>query len=134
MALLTPACASSFAPRIPAQSASRVQPDPERVAAFATVEESAIEWLAVADPRLARRANVVAPEALLERVGTDAVLAEDTTAQIRGVSLDLFAFKARKRALRQAADQVAAFAGPLPDAGPADGPLIRPELERELLG
>jgi hypothetical protein len=104
------------------------------VAAFVAVEEDAIHWLAAADPRLAARAKAAAPEALLGRIGTDAVLAEDATAQIRGGSLDLFAFKGRERALRRAAEQVAAFRGPLPDAGPVETPLARPKLEHELLG
>jgi hypothetical protein len=102
------------------------------VTAFVAIEEDAIHWLAAADPRLATRAKAAAPEAVLARIGTDAVLAEDATAQVRGGSLDLFAFKGRERALRRAAEQVAAFRGPLPDVGPLDGPLARPKLE--LLG
>jgi hypothetical protein len=109
-------------------------PNPALVAAFAAIEEDAIHWLAAADPRLATRAKAAAPEAMLARIGTDAVLAEDATAQLRGGSLDLFAFKGRQRALRRAAEQVAAFRGPLPDVGPVDGPLARPKLEYELLG
>jgi hypothetical protein len=104
------------------------------VAAFVAIEEDAIHWLAAADPRLATRAKAAAPEAILARIGTDAVIAEDATAQVRGGSLDLFAFKGRERALRRAAEQVAAFRGPLPDVGPVDGPLARPKLEHELLG
>jgi hypothetical protein len=97
------------------------------------VEETAIGWMAAADPRLAARANASGPDVVLARVGMDAVLAEDAAAVIRGSSLDLFAFRARAHALDEAAKAVAAFTGPLPETGPVGSPLARPRLERELL-
>lgn len=120
----------------PLSPAGRAEPDGDEsrkaVAAFADVERDAIDWLAAADPRLALRAGVVASDAVLRRVGMDAVLAEDATAQIRGGSLDLFAFRARAAAIEQASNLVDGFARPLPLAAP-DAVLARPRLERELL-
>ncbi len=103
------------------------------VAEFFRLEDDAMDWLAAADPRLAMRESSTAPEALLKQIGTEAVLAEDVAADLRGNSLDLFAFRARTRALDRAAERVAAFTGRLPDAAPATSPLARPRLERELL-
>ncbi len=122
-----------------------VTPNPPRAAAppvdraapvrgFARVEEEALEWLAAADPRLAARTNVVAPDVVLKKIGMDAVLAEDATAQIRGDSLDLFAFRARAKAIDEAAKVVGGFVEALPpNAAGVEGPLARPSLERELL-
>ena len=70
---------------------------------FARTEDDVLEWMAAADPRLALRNGAKANEAVLARLGTDAVLAEDAAAQIRGGALDLFAFRARGRALDEAA-------------------------------
>ena len=132
--LLAAACASSapvaHAPPAPPPTTDS---DRARTMAFAEIEEDAIGWLAAADPRLASRADATAPEAVLRRVGTDAVLAEDATAQIRGASLDLFAFRARTRALDEAAKAVASFQEPLPETGPLGTTLARPKLERELV-
>jgi hypothetical protein len=100
---------------------------------FGLVEDAALAWLAAADPRLAMREHAIAPEGLLEKIGTEGVLAEDVTAQIRGGSLDLFAFRARSRALAKAAAVVGSFDDALPDSGPRQSPLGRPRLERELL-
>ena len=129
------ACASQATPLRPAAG-----PAPEEVraaraqtAAFAQVEDDTLGWLFAADPRLAARANASAPAELLARIGTDAVLAEDTTAVIRGGSLDLFAFRARARAISEAAARLAAFHGELPENGPLGSVLARPKLERELL-
>jgi hypothetical protein len=61
------------------------------------------------------------------------VLAEDATAQIRGTSLDLFAFRARRHALEEAAKTLANFQEPLPETGPVGAMLARPKLERELV-
>jgi hypothetical protein len=88
--------------------------------------------LAAADPRLATRTGETAPAAVLERIGTEGVLAEDVTARIRGGSLDLFAFRERARALDEAAKLVAA-SEELPEHGLPDGSIARPRLERELL-
>jgi hypothetical protein len=109
--------------------------DTKRVATFGRLEDEAMSWIAAADPRLAARANTPAPSTddVLKRIGTEAVLAEDSTAEIHGGSLDLFAFRARASALDRAAHQVAAFADPLPDGAPPDGAIARPRLERELL-
>lgn len=101
--------------------------------AFVRTEEVALDWLAAADPRLASRADVTAPDDVLRRVGLEGVLAEDPSAQIRGASLDLFAFRARARALEQAAKTLAESKDALPDAGPLGTTLARPKLERELL-
>jgi hypothetical protein len=129
------ACASQAAPLRPAAG-----PAPEegrlareQTAAFADVEDGALDWLMAADPRVAARANASAPAELLSRIGTDAVLAEDATAIIRGGSLDLFAFRARARALSEAAARLAAFHGELPETGPVGSAIARPRLERELL-
>jgi hypothetical protein len=100
---------------------------------FGRVEDAAIEWLVAADPRLAQRAGSSAGDDVLKRIGTAAILAEDTTTQIRGGSLDLFSFQARARALAEAAKVAAAFRDPLPETGPLGAGLARPQLERELL-
>jgi hypothetical protein len=105
-----------------------------RTSDLATAEDEAIGWMAAADPRLAARANTTGPHAVLERVGMEAMLAEDTAAVIRGSSLDLFAFRARAHALDEAAKVVAAFKAPLPEVAPLGSALARPRLERELLG
>ena len=132
--LLAAACASS-APVVHAPPAPPPTNDSDRTRtmAFANLEEDVIGWLAAADPRLASRADATAPEAVLKRIGTEAVLAEDATAQIRGASLDLFAFRARTRALDEAAKAVASFQEPLPETGPLGATLARPKLERELM-
>ncbi len=104
-----------------------------RTADFARAEDQAVEWLAAADPRLAIRSGAAASDDVLKRIGTEAVLAEDTAAQIRGGSLDLFAFRARSRALEAAAKQLASFREPLPETGPLGSGVARPALERELL-
>lgn len=129
------ACASQATPLRPAAGppADDQRVAREETAAFAQVEDDVLAWLFAADPRLAARANASAPPELLARIGTDAVLSEDTTAIIRGGSLDLFAFRARARALSQAAARLAAFHGALPEAGPLGSALARPRLERELL-
>ncbi len=134
IALLVSACGSA-SPSAGVQTAVRPPSDGDRARTFAFVraEDDAIDWLAVADPRLAARADDTPPETVLRRVGLDAVLAEDTGADIRGGSIDLFAFQARLRALDQAANAIAAVREPLPDAGPVGTPVARPRLERELL-
>lgn len=126
--------ASSPGKAQPPPASSSSQPQPTHTVAFVGVEETVIDWLAAADPRLAIRANVTAPQAVLARIGGDAVLAEDASAQIRGGSLDVFAFHGRARALQTASKLLAAFGGPLPETAPPDSPLARPQLERELLG
>ncbi len=137
MALLSAACtvrhgAPAAAPAAP------VEDDAKRVEAFDAIEDEAMNWIAAADPRLATRAveageapGAAGTEAVLKRIGTEAVLAEDATAEIRGNSLDLFAFRARARALDQAARRVAGFGAPLPEDATT---ITRPRLERELLG
>jgi hypothetical protein len=129
------ACASSAASPHPPPTAPPVMSntDRARTTAFAEAEEDAIGWLAAADPRLASRTEATAPDDVLKQIGTEAVLAEDTSAQIRGSSLDLFAFRARKHALDEAAKAVAAFREPLPETGPLGATLARPKLERELV-
>jgi hypothetical protein len=107
--------------------------DRAAVRAFAAVEDDALGWLSAADPRLAVRANVCAPDAVLAAIGQEAVLAEDAAAQIRGRSLDLFAFRARAHALAEAGKRAASFAAPLPETGTEEDTLARPRLERELL-
>ncbi|MGD0526857.1 MAG: hypothetical protein ABSE49_17050 [Polyangiaceae bacterium] len=134
-ALLTAACGSSGAvvrspagPPGPTPAEERAQ-----TSQLATVEDEAIGWLAAADPRLAVRANATAPHEVLERVGMDAMLAEDTAAVIHGSSLDLFAFRARAHAVDEASKVVAALKAPLPEVGPVGSALARPRLEKELL-
>ena len=50
-----------------------------------------------------------------------------------GTSLDLFAFRARGKALEEGGKALAASQGPLPEVGPLGSALGRPRLERELL-
>lgn len=107
--------------------------DSTRIERFFRVEQEAIDWIAAADPRLAARGHAAAPEEVLKRIGTEAVLAEDAKADIRGGSLDLFAFQGRMRALSQAARVLDADRDPLPPTAPPDSPLVRPQLERDLL-
>jgi hypothetical protein len=134
IALLAAACARPLPSAAPAPAPPSAD-EGKRIATFGRVEDEAITWIAAADPRLATRANTPAPstDEVLKRIGTEAVLAEDATAVIHDGSLDLFAFRARARALDQAANEVAAFRDPLPDDAPADGVIARPKLERELL-
>jgi hypothetical protein len=117
--------------------------DTKRIAAFDREEDAAMSWIAAADPRLAAReganGGAVASDAeVLKQIGMEAVLTEDVTAVIHNGSLDLFAFRARGRALDKAAAHVAASPDGLPEtaqpeAGDASSP-ARPKLERELLG
>ena len=86
-----------------------------RVERFSAVEQSAFDWLSAADPRVADRAQSAASDDVLKRIGTEAVLAEDATAQIRGRSLDLFSFAARSRALKAASDEASETYGRLRD-------------------
>jgi hypothetical protein len=139
-AYLVTACAST-APRVaappgPTPAEQQAAADAAHVRDFLSCEAEALAWVAASDPRLARRAGGPAPAAVLDRIGTDAVLAEDPTAQVRDGALDVFAFRARARALDTAGRRVAAFTERLPDAvAPGDGSsLARPNLERELLG
>src|SRR5271165_6422527 len=95
LALLVSGCASpsTDALRMPVAHAARPSDDDRaHTMAFVRIEDEVIDWLAAADPRLAIRADATAPDTVLKRVGLEGVLAEDTAAQIRGSSLDLFAF------------------------------------------
>jgi hypothetical protein len=127
---------SSGVARAPAAAAAATgtPEDRARTADFARVEDEAIDWLVAADPRIAARTGTTAREDVLEKIGFEAMLAEDTTAQIRGASLDLFAFRARARAIDEAGKVVAAYRGSPPETGPVGSALARPRLERELLG
>jgi hypothetical protein len=127
--------AACGAPATPALAVAGAPSDDGRAAtaSLGHVEAEAFGWLSAADPRLATRTGVTAPREVVERIGTDAVLAEDPTMHLRGGSLDLFSFKARSRALAEAAKRVAAFHEELPEAGPVGSELRRPRLERELL-
>jgi hypothetical protein len=100
---------------------------------FSRAEADALGWLSAADPRLAARTGITAPHEVLDRLGSDAVLTEDTSARIRGASLDPFSFRARTRAVEQAARALSAFRADLPEAGPVGSELRRPRLERELV-
>ncbi|MGH7296766.1 MAG: hypothetical protein ACRELB_17635, partial [Polyangiaceae bacterium] len=104
LALLLPACgapaASARAPE--AAAAAMVAEQRARTGELAQAEDDVVGWLAAADPRLAARTGATGPDEVLQRIGMDAVLAEDTAAVIRGKSLDLFAFRARAMALDQA--------------------------------
>ena len=134
-ALLSAACGSPGAVvRSPSGPPGPTAADERaRTSDLATAEDEAIGWMAAADPRLAARANTTGPHAVLERVGMEAMLAEDTAAVIRGSSLDLFAFRARTHTLDEAAKVLAAFKGPLPEVAPIGSALARPRLEKELL-
>lgn len=129
-----PSCAAARAPaEVPRPAPSLDEANRATTTAFVAVENQAIDWMAAADPRLSMRLGATAPKEVLDRIGTEAVLSEDATAQIRGSSLDLFAFRSRARSLDHAAKIIAAFESPLPDAAPAAAELTRPKLERELL-
>jgi hypothetical protein len=133
--LLGTACGSSMSTVHAPTTSGAASPAEERVHTvdFVQTEDEAIGWLAAADPRLAARTGAVGPPEVLKRIGTDAVLTEDASAQIHGSSLDLFAFRARAHALDEAARLVGAFREPLPETGPVGTPLARPRLEQELL-
>ena len=133
VALLGAACAPAVSSADHARAAAPHGDDETLVAEFGRLEDDAMGWLAAADPRLATRESATAPEDVLKRIGTDAVLAEDVTAGIRGSSLDLFAFRARGRALDQAAQRIGAFTARLPDSANAPAGIARPRLEHELL-
>src|SRR5215472_6483170 len=102
---------SATGPRGPAQLSAAER---ERAAAadFVTLEEHVLEELAAADPRLALRTHVAAPEGLLQQLGTQSVLHEDVNATVRGGSLDLFAFRARAQTLDQARASLAKSTAP----------------------
>ena len=117
----------------PGGPSAQEERDRASVEALAHAEGTTIDWLSAADPRLAARTNTTAAHDVLERIGTDAVLAEDATARIRGSSLDLFSFTGRARALDEAAKAVAAVSDALPDRAPPGGAIDRPRMERELL-
>jgi hypothetical protein len=133
LAALGAGCGSSTSPAHAPAGPSQQDRDRASVEALERVETSAVDWLAAADPRLAVRTNATAPHDVLERIGTDAVLAEDATVRIHGSSLDIFSFAARGRALDVAGKTVDAFQEPLPDAAPPGSAVARPRLERELL-
>ena len=133
-ALLAAACRLPAAtPGLPSAQRAPTDGGRDATAELARVEEEALEWLSAADPRLARRTGVAAPREVLERIGTAAVLAEDATASIRGTSLDLFAFQARGRAIREAARALTSLHADLPETGPLGVGVARPRLEHELL-
>ncbi len=134
-ALLAAACGAPATSVVDPAAPPTAPRDDGRAAtsSFAQIEAEALGWVSAADPRLASRIGVTAPPDVVERIGTLAVLTEDTTARMRGGSLDLFAFKARAGALAEASKAVAAFHGELPERGPVGSELRRPQLERELL-
>jgi hypothetical protein len=135
-ALLAAACAPSSPGPARAPTAPQVpqaELDRQHVAAFVDAEARAIDWLAAADPRLAARLGAKAPREVLDRIGTEAVLAEDATAPIHDDALDLFAFRARALALDEAAKVLSGCSVSLPDVAGPDAGLARPRLERELL-
>jgi hypothetical protein len=133
--LLLPACGAPVAAAQAPASAPTAPHDDGRAAtaSLGQIEAEALAWMSAADPRMAARTGVAAPHELAEKIGMEAVMAEDATAHMRGRSLDLFAFKARARALAEATRLVAAFHGELPEVGPVGSELRRPRLERELL-
>jgi hypothetical protein len=133
LAVLATACGSSTSPAHAPSGPSQLDRDRASVEALERMEAAAVDWLSAADPRLTVRTNATAPPDVLERIGTDAVLAEDATVRIRGSSLDIFSFAARGRALEEAAKTVAAFRDALPEPGPQGSAVTRPRLERELL-
>jgi hypothetical protein len=135
-ALLAAACAAPAATTGGAAAAPAPPADDGRAATteLARAEDQAVGWLAAADPRLTTRTGATAPPEVLARLGTDAVLAEDPGAAVHGVSLDLFAFRARTHALEEAARALAAVHGQLPETAPVGAEIARPRLERELLG
>ena len=124
-ALLLAACAARPGPKASAP-APAVEDDAKRLAAFEAVEDEAMGWIAAADPRLATRAVEAgeAPATRAPRRSSSASARRRCSPRtrprvIRGNSLDLFAFRARSRALDQAAQRVAAFGGALPEETPA---------------
>jgi hypothetical protein len=129
---------SCAAQRPPAAAAPVPAVDPaqdERARAIEldNLTRDVLDLLAAADPRLAAREGATASADVLKRVGMDAIFAEDEGAKIRGGSLDLFAFRARGRALELAAAKVKAFGDHAPERSPAGGAIERPRIEYERL-
>src|SRR5580704_14201935 len=124
--LLVTACASvstGGGARLPDSARAALADDARRVAPFDRAEDAAMSWIAAADPRLAARerangATAVPDDEVLKQIGMEAVLSEDATAAIHDGSLDLFAFRARARALDQAAQRIADPSEPLPETTP----------------
>jgi hypothetical protein len=114
-------------------TAATAAADRAHTADLAQAVDEALGWLAAADPRLAARASTEPPREVLARIGTEAVLAEDTSARIVGSSLDLFAFRARAHAVEEARKVVSSFHEPLPEQAPVGSAIARPRLEQELL-
>jgi hypothetical protein len=134
LAAVCSACAATPAPPPRAQPAADSVSDGATVERFFQIEREALDWVAAADPRLAARAQLAPSDGVLKRIGTEAVLAEDVAAQIRGGSLDLFAFQGRARALLEAAHLLEGDRERLPETAAPAAPLARPRLERELIG
>ncbi|MCL2448964.1 MAG: hypothetical protein FWD17_08465, partial [Polyangiaceae bacterium] len=125
------ACTAAGTAPVPPRTAP-VAPaaDPRvRAALLDRAKREAVEWVVAADPRLAQRLHVTASDGVIKQIGLEAVLAEDATAQIRGPSLDLFAFRARGKALEHAAGLLAPFADAA--AGFPDRDLLARLIEEE---
>lgn len=134
LAAVCSACAAAPAPPPHARPTDDGASDRASTERFFQVERQALDWIAAADPRLAARARLAPSDSVLKRIGTEAVLAEDVAAQIRGGSLDLFAFQGRARALLEAAHVLEGDRERLPETAAPTAPLARPGLERALLG
>jgi hypothetical protein len=111
----------------------RVEDERARAAQFDGLVLDVLDVLAAADPRVATRAGRPPSEEVLKRIGMDSIFAEDEQGAIRGTSLDLFAFRARGRALDRAAAMVKAFGDRAPERSPPGSAIERPRLEDERL-
>lgn len=133
--LATASCASRGAKTPAAPSIATPEVDTRAaVAQLVASEDRALDWLAAADPRLAARLGSKASEAVLSQVGTEAVLAEDSSAAIHDGALDLFGFRARALAIDHAAKDSAQVPTGLPAyTTDTTSPVARPALEAQLL-
>jgi len=132
-ALLSCAAAPAPAPAALPAAPDHAADEHAGAAEIEALVHDVLDLLAAADPRMAAREGATPSEAVLKRVGMDAIFAEDERAAIRGTSLDLFAFDARARALALASAKVKAFANRAPDRAPPGSTLERPRLEYERL-
>jgi hypothetical protein len=134
LASLTLACSAARPTPSPAAPVpDRVEDEHARAAELEALVDSVLDLLAAADPRMATREGATPSEDVLKRVGMDAIFAEDEEAAIRGSSLDLFAFRARARALELAAAKVKAFGDRAPERTAPGAAVERPRLEVERL-
>ena len=128
-------CASAaVVPRTePAVAAAEVRDADAQKRALDEEERSALEWVAAADPRFAKRLATPPSEAKLRTAAVKALAEGDADVSIRDGNLDFFSFQARGRAIAEAAKTIDGSREPPPDSPSADSSAPRPHLERELV-